>query len=84
MAEVSVAELDSLTAAFYLLKFEHDLLEATHAATVRADSLQLASVVRSYESLMDYERSKRRRDIITIGVTAVITGTVFYFARTVD
>ena len=82
--EPEKTDLEEVTAAFYLLKFDYDLLAAKHTSTVRADSLQLASVVGSYESMLQFERDKRKRDIWTIGITAVVTGTLFYLARTVD
>ena len=78
------SDLEEVTDAFYLLKFDYDLLFAKHTATVRADSLQVASVVKSYEGMLQFERDKRKRDLWTIGITAVITGVTFYFARTVD
>ena len=83
-AQISEAQVDSLTSAYYLLQFDLDLLSAKHTATVRADSLQLSQVVASYESILESERAKRKRDLCMIGITAVISGTLYHLSRTID
>ena len=83
-AQVSEAEVDSLTSAYYLLQFDLDLLQSRHNAVVKADSLQLALVVQTYESRLDFEEAKRKHTYLTIFVTAMMTGTLAYLLRTLD
>ena len=83
-AQISEAQVDSLTSAYYLLQFDYDLLEAKSMSAARMDSLQLAVVVKSYEGILAAEKSKRKRTLWTIGITAVVTGTLYHLSRTID
>ena len=84
VAQVSEAEVDSLTSAYYLLQFDMDLLESQAKGRARADSLHLSEVVQNYESRLDFEEAKRKHTYLTIFVTAMMTGTLAYLLRTVD
>ena len=83
-AQTSEAQVDSLTSAYYLLQFDMDLLQSRHDAVVKADSLQMALVVQTYESRLDFEQAKRKHTYLTIFVTAMMTGTLAYLLRTLD
>jgi len=73
MERMATAEDDSLTMAFFLLKYDFDLYKGKAEAESATFENRIADI-----------RADHRRTIITALISALITGTLFYLARTVD
>jgi hypothetical protein len=71
--EMATAEDDSLTMAFFLLKYDFDLSVATSEAREAALENRIADI-----------KADQKRTIITVIITAVVTGTLYHLSRTVD
>lgn len=70
----SDARTDSLTTAFFLLKFDTDVERARMLATAKVDSLHISGL----ESALADARKQRYRDMLTFGIAAAFAGVIFY------
>jgi hypothetical protein len=68
------AENDSIVDAFYLLKFDYEVLGARMASESKMDSLRIADI---QAQLMD-ARKQRYRDLGVFGIAVVTAGLIFY------
>lgn len=70
---ISEAEVDSLTQAFFLLKYDYDVLYAKS----EADSMVFAQRISDI-------RAGYSRQILVVGVTALVTGLLFYAGSQIE
>ena len=77
-AQTATAREDSLSRAFFLLKYDHALLSAKYTASARVDSLRLDQMGKFYAEQLKAEREMRRRIYTVMLLTALVTGGLFY------
>ena len=68
------AENDSIVDAFYLLKFDYDVLMAGKTAQAKMDSLRIADI----RAQLTDARKQRYRDLGVFGIAVVTAGLIFY------
>lgn len=78
------AELDETQEAFFLLKYDYDVLVAKSKGKARSDSLILFSTVEFHEQQFADFKKQRNREYVLIGVTVILTGLLFYYGAKVE
>lgn len=76
-AQVTARE-DSLSQAFFLLKYDYDVLLAKSTAESRVDSLRISLVNEAWESRLEAERELRTKILWTVIVSSLAAGGLIY------
>lgn len=71
-------DLEGVTEAFYLLKYDLAVEQAAHLADSRADSLMFHYMQQSYLDQMETDRHQRRREMAMVLIGVVLGGVLIY------
>lgn len=83
-ARAQEAQTDSLTAAFFLLKYDYDVLRATTDADARLDSLIIAQTEQHWQARLDDEKAMRNRTFLMFGAAFILAGAALYAGSKLD
>ena len=80
----TTAETDSLTTAFFLLKYDFDLLKAKSEGVAQLDSLRFNQMQSYMEMRVADEKAIRNRGYLMMGVSVILAGTLIYLGGKLD
>ena len=76
------ALLDSTQTAFFLLKYDYDVLAAKSEGKAKTDSVILVNTIEYHEQKFEEYKKQRNRELLIIAVTAITVGALTaYVAR---
>lgn len=77
-AHAQTAEADSISTAFFLLKFDYDLLKAKTEGVAQLDSLRFSQMQDFLNMRIEDEKAIRNRGYVMIAVSVVLSGAMLY------
>jgi len=83
-ADALSARTDSLTSAFFLLKYDYDLLKARSEGTAELDSLRVAQTISFWSARVEDEKAMRYRGYVMIGVAFLLAGVAIYAGSKIE
>jgi len=83
-ADITPAELDSLTSAYYLLQFDADLYKAKAESREAMDTIRYERMDMAWAERVDELKAYQRRTMWTVLISALAAGTLVWVGTGLD